>query len=160
MPQFHNPTDNALTFEIAETEYAVPAQGEVEIPERFAYLVKARDMVLRPGPHPKGDAPAAEVREAIPADLEQLLHSPRIPARARDPFRVAWRKATPRQRAELKRELALRAEGRGTGRDEDVDDVEPVPAEAAPTDPAEAAVNEQLGDALEKVGRGRKRNER
>ena len=33
-------------------------------------------------------------------------------------------------------------------------------AEAAPTDPAEAAVNEQLGDALEKVGRGRKRNER
>lgn len=158
MPKYHNPTDNPLVFEIAEAEYRVPAQGEVEIPERYVYLLKARGMVLRPGVHPRGAAPEAEVHEAIPAEIERLLASTRIPARVREPFRAAWREASPRERVEMQRELTLRAEGRGTGRDEDPDAADPTPVAPAPTDPAEAEVEGQLEDALEKVGRGKKRD--
>ena len=161
MPLFHNPTDNPLTFEISDQEYRVPAQGQVEIADRFAYLVKARGMVLRPGPHPTAGerAPSAEVREAIPADVEQLLHSPRLPVAARDRFRAAWREASRRERVELQRELALRAEGRGVGKDEDPDDAAPTPTSPAPTDDASASVESQLDDAVTKIGRGRKKSD-
>ena len=53
MTTFHNPTVGVQRFDIAGVRYVVPPSADVDIPDRVAYVVTMRHMVLVPGPSPR-----------------------------------------------------------------------------------------------------------
>lgn len=151
--QFHNPTDRLLKFDIGNRHYEAPPNSNVEIPEQFAYVVKARAMVLRAGAHPDAKAAMAAVRDALPAEIEHNLA--RVEPGKAEAFRAAWARAAGRERTVMAAQLARVAERRGSledGEAQGEDDAEP----SGPVDD-ESAVDEGLAAAARAVGRAPRR---
>lgn len=61
-----------LSFECGGTQYDVPVGGSCEIPDRFAYAVKAMGLALAPDPEPAAPTePAAQATEPDPEPAER-----------------------------------------------------------------------------------------
>lgn len=145
--KFHNPTDRTQRFEIGRNSYIVPPAGEVEIPEQFAYVIRHRNMTLRPGPAPaiEGVAPtAASVLEAIPEGVELLLASPHILAEQREDLRRRYRASRGTARQLFVTNLQLLSQGRRAGDDPDET---PMPEVGAAAGDAESGAAPEVTDA-------------
>jgi hypothetical protein len=157
MPKFHNLTDREQKFELADRHYTVPPKGEVEIPEHLMYVVKSRRMPFAEGPAPDG-APRAEVREALPAEVEQNLG--RLTPEEAAQFRAEWLRASGAQRTRMAAQLARVAERRAglddaPPGDEGEDDApERAPETAPATD--ESGALAQVDEAARATGRTRR----
>ncbi len=72
--RYHNTALAALSFTLRSQRYEVAAGGEVEIPDRLAYAVKARGLPLEPVEGGvDGDEERAEGGDAKPTDPLALL---------------------------------------------------------------------------------------
>lgn len=153
--RFHSTIDRTITFDIARQRYTVPPRGQVDIPDRVAYVVEAHGLPLAEGPGADG-APEATVASFDPS-LESLLsHAPRDWA---DGFRAAWAKAPESERARmlarLKREVETKIRRENSASDPDAEGEAEEPDEQD-TDEDIAAVDKAVAEAAAKVGRGRR----
>lgn len=156
MPKFHNTTDREQKFELGDRHYTVPPHGEVEIPEHLTYVIKSRRMPFAEGPAPDG-APRAEVREALPSEVEQNLA--RLTPEEAAQFRREWLRAGRGERARMSARLALVAERRA-GLDETPVDEDGAAEPAGPTESApatdESGAQAQVDEAARTAGRARR----
>lgn len=68
---FHNDTAHTVIFEVSQLHYEVPGGSECDIPPHLAYVVAARGLWLKPGPHPSGGE-RVEATVVTPSPKPQL----------------------------------------------------------------------------------------
>lgn len=83
--KFHNPMEHPLDFQIGDQRYKVAVGGEVNIPDRLAYCVRAYGLPLKEGPSPVAAAAQARVEAArapirlVPASVAAAQAAPPPP---------------------------------------------------------------------------------